>query len=263
MNKLSVKLTLFLLLAACASEDTLAIGSDVGGSATDSQDSTDSGSVEDSGGSDEAGESTAGNCPWLGDVDLSDSAAVAAFAASGCDHVVGNVLLANSAVAELPRVPVRRVEGLVVIEGASNLQSLAGLESLSSADAVLVGAGLDWDGTSETEAPNLELRSLEGLQALQSATLVVVGNPSMVTLDGLDSLRFANSVFVISNSRLADVSALEGVEIGGEEASLVIADNDCLDQTLAERVLDARPGNVPLSAVDLSGNGSRCAAPTE
>lgn len=246
VRKTSLTTLLALVLAGCADEHTATVDSNVDSGQTDAP---------------QADADVGEGCSWEGDLDLGDVAAVAAFNASGCVEVDGDVFLRGTELTEVPSVAVQRIVGpfhtLSIVDNP-NLTSLAGLARLESAGTLFIGASDAWT-LNPTGPPdgNPALTSLDGLSSLRSARLFVIGNAGLESLDGLDAFERAGTLHVAHNASLVDVSALHGVAVCGEESMVQVQDNGCLDPDAAA-ALDASVVRECAVGSSIERNGDAC-----
>ena len=164
-------------------------------------------------------------CPWVGNIDLDDEAAVQAFIDSGCDTIVGDLTLVNSERERLPVVPVRFLEGTLNIIGCPRLVSLDGLESLVAATSIILTRSETRNDAGESTFVGLD--SLTDLSALSNVVrveqrpedfrelpgILAIGYaPQLRSLTGLERAAIIGSFTLIELPVLQDLEGLGAVQ---------------------------------------------------
>lgn len=201
-----------LAMAACVSScDVEEVSEEADSADTASTDTTDTSP-------DGSGPDSSPPCPWVGDLDLDDDAARAAFVASGCDEVHGDVFFVGSERSEIPSTPLRRVVGNVIISCNSGLASLNGLSTLEEVLGTDRDAFVGAPRISELEATGNEEHRLAYGGSLLVGVILEFGetgcdNPALPDVQGISSLRVVDQLLVYNNSNIMSLAGVETIEI--------------------------------------------------
>jgi hypothetical protein len=156
---------------------------------------------------------------------MDDEAAVQAFVDSGCDTIIGDLTLVNSDREQLPVVPVRILEGALLVLGCPRLRSLDGLESLEAATSIALSKTDTYDQWGQWTP--VGLNDLTDLTALSNVVSVgysgvdfsdALGGlsiqyaPRLRKLDGLENVTTLGGLSLQSLPALQNLEALDNLE---------------------------------------------------
>lgn len=177
-------------------------------------------------------------CP-NGDVILSSQEEVSGFASSfpNCTEIAGNLTITGSDITDLSALSnLTDVEGSLLLRFNFDLDSLAGLDHISSVEGNLEVSG------------NNDLATLSELANVSSlgGSLLIGNNNDLTSLTGLDGLSSVPGDIVISrNDHLISLAALNNISsLGG---MLVIAVNNKLTTLAGLESISAVGGNLDIS----------------
>lgn len=203
------------------------------------------------------------------DLKLTTQAAVNSFNAS-CKTINGDITISGADITDL--TPLQNIEvmnGKLTIQANPKLASLTGLESITSAQHLLIYSNdllPDLTGFKKLKAIwgtthirfNKNLDNLKGLDSLVNAsTFYITNNDSLTSLSGLGSLESVSDILSIgSNVRLATLKGLDKlsgvsrINIGGNDALADLSGLENLTSVSYQMHVSSNPGLTSLKGLD-------------